>query len=589
MHTMFPFKKNRYFPYKRMRSEDFSRELEYMDHKLQFLNRWTFGSGIAFGLQVQRLGEEALMVSQGMAVDRQGRYLIVDEPAVCQIKTLENFNKIVGDTALLWLRYQEKWQDAWMVPGEDGEHQEFFVSAEHYELYATEFCTEALDTVDKVLYFEQQLYMDSCIRIRQIMPDVLSSCQPMKIRLVFENLTPEKMPVQWHYAPKLPGFHISESQELCAEGKEELPVGESVIDLLLIPETSAQSVRFTMKEEDFTIQLPYKEAGLAEQIEHEFRIVSEDPMDDLAGHLRSMSVQELWGQEDEAGVPLAVLRLIRCEDEVLLGDIIPVYQQQTAHLPALEQRIQACREFFPVRQEREKVAEENEPIDEEQTVTSDGEQYMTTGVVSLNAGLHLHKGKILCTGEILHNLGPGTVYMDFGIEQVLPAANEDRNICNILLGDPSLFLSEEDSQWAFDKGIRIHPEKGTFELALRLEKELHESTLQLRWYAWRAEKVAGYSKEEGTLLRLEPDVIYAEPGQTIYFTPIFRGNSKPCEFFVEKKQAGQITRDGVYTAPETEGLYQVCAQVQEHPETKIGAFIIVRIQEEGAENESREI
>lgn len=592
MQTIFPFEKNRYFQNKRMRSADFTRELRYMDHKFQCLNRWTFGAGIAFGLQPRKMEKEteALMISQGMAVDRQGRYLIVEEPAVCRIRTLKGFGDLTGETALLWVRYRERLREPVLVSREEGEREEFAVSTEGVEFHLTPMRAEPLDTVDRVLYFDRELYADESIRVRQIMPALLSSRQPVKIRLVLENLTREKLEVKLDYAPQLPGFRMEGGKEIRMKRDLKLLPGKQVEELVLFPETSAQSVCFTLTQEQFRLQLLDREAPLARPIREVLGVVPGDPVEALGSQVLTMTPQELWGEdEDDLGIPLAALRLIRYEDEALLDEVIPLYRQQSASLPALEERLEQCRAFFPTVQQS-LAHPDCSKTDTPETPAADWDSYMATGVASLNAGLHLRKGKVLCTGEICHGLGPGTVYMDFGIEKVRPAADENKNIRTIILGDSSLFIpSEDDYEHKFDRAVCIHPEKGSFELALRLKEELHESTLQLRWYAWRPEKLVTDSPEKGTLLRLEPNVIYAEPGQEIYFTPVFHGPGCSCRFFVEQPQSGLITRDGVYTAPEQEGLYQVCAQEQEDPGTKVSAFVIVRNREEGAEDERGEI
>ena len=97
----YPFSKNRYFPRKRMRSSDFIREQEYVEHKLAFLSQWDFGAGVALGLDVQRMDGDSLLVSPGFAVDGYGRWLIVDEPAICRIRTLQGFDTLHGEIALL--------------------------------------------------------------------------------------------------------------------------------------------------------------------------------------------------------------------------------------------------------------------------------------------------------------------------------------------------------------------------------------------------------------------------------------------------------------------------------------------------------
>ncbi len=118
MPQSFPFSKNRYFPHKRMRSADFIREQAYVERKLAFLSQWDFGAGVALGLEVQRMDGDSLLVSPGFAVDGYGCWLIVDEPAVCRIRTLHGFDALHGETALLWLAYHEEHTDPMFVPGD---------------------------------------------------------------------------------------------------------------------------------------------------------------------------------------------------------------------------------------------------------------------------------------------------------------------------------------------------------------------------------------------------------------------------------------------------------------------------------------
>ena len=66
---LYPFSKNRYFAHKRMRSADFVREQEHMEHKLAFLSRWDLGTGVALGLEAQRVDGDSILVSPGFAVD----------------------------------------------------------------------------------------------------------------------------------------------------------------------------------------------------------------------------------------------------------------------------------------------------------------------------------------------------------------------------------------------------------------------------------------------------------------------------------------------------------------------------------------
>lgn len=584
MQSIFPFEKNRYFPRKRMYAADFSRELQYMDHKFQFLNRWAFGAGVAFGLAAQRLDSNSLLVSSGMAIDGLGRCIIVDEPAICRIRTLPGFDTFSGETALLWLSYQEEPREPVVVPDDQGERREYTVSTERYIFSLSTFTQIPMDGVDSHLYSRFVLYEDDTLRVQQVVPLLLSSQQPAKLRLIIENLSLDPLSAAVHYQPQLPGFRTeSGASTLCLDRHMELPCGSCTLELTVVPDTTAQSVSLSLPKEGFTLQVQGRKLQAQNRFQQELKLTCGDPLSALAEKLYALSPQNLWDEKDVQGVPIAAIRFLRYGGDLLLDDVIPLYPQRRAYFPAVEQRLQRCSTFFPPTPQ----SASSTPAPSVSPAPSVLPPQATTGVVTVQVGLSLQEGKILSTKEIIHNLGPGTVYADFGIESVYPAINSDQNCTDLLLGDPSLFSqSGEILPALIDKGVRVHPEKGTFELALRLKEGPYPASLRLRWFAWRPAQSIQPKPPRGKLIRLEPNVIYTKPGEVIHFAPVFHGDHQPCEFFVPEKQAGLITQDGIYTAPQRNGLYQVYAQVQGKPETKISAFVIVRSHEEGGSHDT---
>lgn len=580
MQPIFPFEKNRYFPRKRMRSADFTRELAYIDHKFQLLSRWTFGVGPVLGLAVQRLDSDSLLVSPGMAVDDLGRCVIVDEPAVCRIRSLPGFDGLRGESALLWLSYAEKQKEPVSVAGEDGERSEFTVATEGFSFSLSEPSPPSPDAADGLLYSIAVLYEDDAIRVTQAVPRLLSSQRPARLRLLLENLTLEPMAVSLRYQPELPGFRMeSGERQLCLDQNVQLPVGFCTLELTVVPDTAAQSVSLSLPEEGLTLRLHGRSLHAKSGFREELQLTAGDPLEALAGRLRALSLQELWGEADNRGVPIAGVRFLRYDEGFLLDDVFPLYPRHTARFPAVEQRLSRCGGFFP--EPVPPAAGAAPPASGPPVPPAVQPRHMTTGTVTLHAGLHLREGAVLRSGELVHQLGPGTVYVDFGIEQIYPLPHDDRNGTDLLLGDPSLFVQASGSYpCSPDRGVRLHPDRGTFELALRLKGDPPQASLRLRWFAWRPEETAQPQPSGGKLLRLEPSVCYAQPGATVHFAPVFDGEHQPCVFSVPEKQSGLITPDGVYTAPRREGLYQVCAQLRDKPEMGTAAFVIVRSQEE---------
>lgn len=583
---LYPFSKNRYFSHKRMRSADFIREQEYIEHKLAFLSRWDLGTGAALGLEAQRINGESMLISPGFAVDGHGRWLIVDEPAVCRLRTLRGLDRLHGETALLWLTYHEELVDPMFVSGDRGEVQEYAAAKERYSFYLTEMRALPGAPGDRLLFSDVTLFEDSDLRIRQVIPKVLPAHGTVRLRLHIEVFCPGPLEISLHYAPELPGWQPADPEKpLRLSRSMELEQGETTLTLTGALSSTAQAVLLSLPESGFMLEKRGVQLRAQCSFQEEFPVAAGDPLASLEKRLLSQDPQEVWDAGLEDGVPIAGVRLVRYGDQVLLDSVFPLPKSSRAVLPCLKERLRYCGSFFSpdTREEQgEKPSGELPPVDP----APEDRRQMTTGVVMLNAGLHLQEGNILCSEELAHELGPGTVFMEFGVENIYPAPGIDRNYTDLLLGDASLFTQSSGTyEHGFDRGVRVHPEKGTFELAVRLRGELRQAVLRLRWFAWRAEEHTTHRPPAGALLRLEPDIVRVAPGATVNFVPVFeRGLASPCDFLIPDRQSGLITPNGVYTAPPKNGLYQVCAQVKGMPETRVNAFVIVRARMEETEH-----
>lgn len=581
---LYPFTKNRYFKKKRMRSVDFERDQAFADHKLSFLNHWVLGTGVAFGLGVQRIDSDSLLVEPGLAVDSQGRYLIVDEPTICRIRGLEGFDDVHGEKALLWLSYREEWMDPMFVADDEGQSTQYAVARERFSLSLREEEALPLPAAEGALLSEWVLFEDDELRVVQSIPRLLSAEQICQLQLSIQSFSLEPLELELYYAPKVPGFSGPDGQAPVCRQHVRVERGETVLTLPVCPVQPAQVVRITVEESGFSLEKRGVRSGLKRSFCEAFDVVSGDVTAALAARLRGLSPQELW-EDQPLGVPIAGVRIIRYDDKALLDDIVPLGARNRASVPRLQDALSRVARRFrrPAGTETPGHGESRAGLEREVRVPPRADvRQMATGSLRLNAGTHMKAGSVLASDEITHGLGPGVVYVTFGVEHIYPVANSEKNRTDLLLGDVSLFEQASGTyDRDFDRGVRVHPDKGTFELAVRPRADLRQSSLRLRWFAW---KVAGdVEKEEpaGILTRLTPDVIHVKPGELIAFTPVFIGGAaRPCDFHVEGRRNGVITRDGVYTAPHREGLYQVFAQVRGKPEERANAFVIVEAEEQ---------
>lgn len=92
--SFFPMERNRYFYGKLLTVRDFEAEQNYAGAKRRLLNRTVQGAGVVCGLGVSRGDDTTLLVNSGMALDYQGREIVVEEPLVRRLEMIEGLSLI---------------------------------------------------------------------------------------------------------------------------------------------------------------------------------------------------------------------------------------------------------------------------------------------------------------------------------------------------------------------------------------------------------------------------------------------------------------------------------------------------------------
>ena len=105
----YPFERNNYFFGKLLTVRDFENEQRYNNDKRRLGNRFLNGSGVVTGLDVVLVDDQTISVEPGMALDFQGREIIVDEPIFKKINMIEGFETLKGKKSIyLCIAYEEE-------------------------------------------------------------------------------------------------------------------------------------------------------------------------------------------------------------------------------------------------------------------------------------------------------------------------------------------------------------------------------------------------------------------------------------------------------------------------------------------------
>ncbi len=146
------------------------------------------------------------------------------------------------------------------------------------------------------------------------------------------------------------------------------------------------------------------------------------------------------------------------------------------------------------------------------------------------------------------------------------------------MGEYQYFGSAEifdDMKLRAELSAKANVERGSFVIGIRLLEASVLENVHVRWVARRLpeEREAGM----GQHIRILPDKPELRVMQSRYFraeTENLAGATILWE--VCSPGGGKITRDGRYTAPDTEGIYEIRAFCQEDPKIRNSIFVIVR-------------
>ena len=113
-------------------------------------------------------------------------------------------------------------------------------------------------------------------------------------------------------------------------------------------------------------------------------------------------------------------------------------------------------------------------------------------------------------------------------------------------------------------------------IGLALSETTVTRRVKIHWTAMKDNSELRYDREERGLY-LKPEMAYLKLRETYYFEPIFTGAAEHgVRFRVKEAEGGAIDENGMYTAPNIPGVYEVIAESTAYPDLRASAFVVVR-------------
>ncbi len=585
---IYPFERNRYYPKKRLSSADYQAEQDYFNNKRRFLNGLMYGQGVVCGLGVFSLDDLSLLVESGVAIDGMGREIVVDSSDVKKLSSLIGFENLRSNEASLCLRYKEEPVHKVYAIDQSDPEKEFQYNRvkESYELFLIDKEDVPEDfEMDSEFLTRGTLMSSDHFLVEFTMPATVSRARLVKARVVVRKLDSAQARLSYKGVLQVPAF-------TCPDGSSEINIDISDVDLqeeeclyfdywMMTLDTPAVESNIILKtgtaagfENDRAVPVP---ANFALKVLLSDMLPRELVNREIGRY--SLEMKNIGGQGDF--IRLADIRLVRTDSAYIIEDVEEATAKKYITAPAQEMRRGEYMDYF-VKQASlggeggiQIQTRDRGSVDEHSSSMPE----VATGVLEIPLGENARKGSVHYSGEIVHGLGRGNVYVEVGYEYIREDESLGVNAKSTIYGNPDIFANEQRTVVDAETAVRVLNDKGSFVVGARLLKNVDYLVLSYRWVAIRfpagndLELAEDYS---GRSISPDTPTVRMSTKENHYFGVRYN-NMEKCSVTYELTEAGSgsITADGIYTAPAKPGVYEIRIYCTDMPVICTYAYAIV--------------
>ncbi len=574
---LFPFERNRYYSGKMLTSSDFQAEQEYFNNKRRFMNSFMYGSGIICGCNVLSLDDLSLMLESGAAIDEFGREIIVETSAVKKLSAMEGFSEIKGNEALLCMRYQETGIHSVFAANFEKQEDSYEYNriCEGYELFLKDGAeVEEGFHLESDFFLQRTLYEDGDFCVEFTMPATVCKGVSARVNIKLRKLSENENPLSWSGTIQMP-FFVDEN------GNHELKIN---FDNILLNRGQWEENNYwiwTDKTEGDETHMVFRD----EMGSQTFRIClrETEPHDLVTGQIAGISLEMRSLEEKKDYLPLARLKLVRTDSAYIIDEVIEEGVKKYISAPGWEEKRREYNSYFRKGRrsgQKEQGKTTGGEKDSDQMPEDSHMPMASTGKLEIPLGADARKGGIYYSGEIMHGLGRGEVYVALGYESDDNDSESGADMASTIYGSVDLF-DKSTGMRQIETAVKVMKDRGSFIAAAKLHRHVNSLVLTFRWTAVlfpsSARETETYQEDENASIAPETPTVILEPKESWYFQVKF-SHMKPCSLIYEltEEGSGNITPDGVYTAPGREGVYEIQICCADMPALCTYAYAIVR-------------
>ena len=564
---LYPFERNKYYYGMLLSVENFNAEQKYMNDKRRLVNRLVNGCGVVSGLSVVRINEQTISLESGMAIDSTGREIIVPNPVTKKLSMLKGYESAMssGKNAYVYLcmEYSEGEKGRGYDLASDSGDTAHDKIRESYDLYLTS--AEPEDDIDPVrsLYENSEtVFSDDHVRIRHIIQKFANALSEIELRVEIETFT--KQFVSFSYDIQLICMTCEGEDSSVLSVRFDEILNEKTGKYILVYKlntnnvTDAEAVA-AIDPSTFTISYDKQPSdGTISGCCSTF-VISGDITDAMFRSYYERDMDTVLRTSLGSRLYLARIDLVNAGETAVIECIHNVPFSQYVINSALQNALlrTSCMGLpGDIINDRSTAAGGREPM-------KASDKDVASGICRIDLSDGSLKNKVFYSEEIIHGLGLGSVTIVLGIV----SGN------STVYGDTEIF---KDDAPPVKLAAKLDPSKGSFVIGALSTATIMNDFLEVKWTAIRDVDETMNEKNEMKIL-IKPSSLVLKPRESRYLDAVCSNMAnKTVRWSVVPETGGNIDSNGLYSAPSTEGVYEVVAQSAVYPDVKASVMVVVR-------------
>lgn len=523
----YSFVKSAFYPGKLLHARDFTRDQEYGNSKLEYINRKFHGWGIVEGLEVQTLQDGGLRLLRGSAIDPGGRILELSADRQVDIQEIENLRKETACDFILGIRYTEKILETETALLDEEKHSQPVRIAETFALRAYEEAElrklrAGAAEREELLAEEKLLYENESVSLALRIPRMVPADSLFKIRILVRAAGGNDIHIGWRGMARLQGAVFAQSGEtflileekqaicsgsmqweweVCTEENRNVPVMLEISQLEIITD-QRKTVEIPTCQFHIETAVSYEQA-----VRRYLRTREEDGSRENWVPLARLRLEEgprqgqyVFSLPKESDVRFSVTRpgeeemLRRIAQENGILDIR--WRRLLRHMPYPQMPPPPVYPpHVPVPDTPASLAPSECGITKQQLcklLEEDRESRIQRGIAVISVPKRCRKGQVIFSEKIFHGFPEEEVLLWCGRvleEQTYVYWKHSKRQYRILSGDGGLFPEEQGSRKISKLAFLQNVEEGSFQIALTFEGRKRRNQCREVAVSWTALKI----------------------------------------------------------------------------------------------------